>query len=130
MKVVMISKEMPFARELRLSPTTTRSEDDDEDVKPLVSKRKALPTERKAKTTKRHRLDNNAVSPSESIRVDITREEEREDELPALSPSISESGSEGSLPAYFDRREEREVFKIDKIPSVVFRGIAISDLLS
>lgn len=148
--VVMISKEMPFARELRLSPVGGRESDEESSTSTVTSaKRKALPTTKETsqkmkKIVKRHRLDKSA-SPSPSttsksrtpMSVDVARSHDKmemEIETPALSPSVSESGSERSLPAYFERPIQQDFDKAttqtQMMPKVVFRGIAISDLLS
>jgi hypothetical protein len=150
-KFVMISKEMPFARELRLSPVGGRESDEDSTISTSASmKRKALPTtketsSRMKKVVKRHRLDKSASpSPSTtsksrtSMSVDVGRSHhgamDMDLEPPALSPSVRESGSERSLPAYFERPVVQDFKKVatqtQMMPKVVFRGIAISDLLS
>ena len=140
----MISKAMPFARELRLSCVNTAppsssssSESEDEVTKSAVTQRKSaarsMTERRKSKVVKRHRrfkADIRTPLPSTSslsVVVDTDGNAELETKAPALSLSVSESGSDQSLPAYFETPLGQ--IKVEKMPTMVVRGISISDLL-
>lgn len=180
MKTVTISKEMPFARELRISrvggsPASSRSSSISEDESVFFSTGKSQILKmkggvetggerRRSKVFKRHRLNKSDeplcrnVPPSLDLDldVDVVMEGDEEEETPALSPSYSESGSERSIPAYFDHKSQSQaepalypgpdavgekmeaemdapqvvLSKDEGVPPVVFRGISISQLLS
>lgn len=154
-----ISKEKPFARELRLSrvagsPTSSSSSFSDNEEEsavkasrtqnhvPKTKSGQGVAERRKSKVSKRHRLNKNEETlvsrVGSPMELDINVDVDVEDETPALSPSYSESGSERSIPAYFDHKsvsqeKEREFegeTKVERIPTVVFRGISISQLLT